>query len=52
MFCGIVAKLCQTQMLALILMLANNIIMEILIQYLIHPFCLGIDLWMEGGVKF
>jgi len=39
-------------MVALILMIVNDIIMKILIQYLIHYFSLSIDLWMESGIKF
>jgi hypothetical protein len=39
-------------MVAPILMIASDIIMEIPIQYPIHPFCLAIGLRMEGGVKF
>jgi hypothetical protein len=52
MFCGVVAKLCQTQMVTSILMITNNIITKILIQYPIHFFCFAISLQMEGDVKF
>jgi hypothetical protein len=49
MFCGLVAKLQQTQMVAPILMIINNIITEILIQYPIYSFCLTIGLRMEAA---
>ncbi len=39
-------------MVALILMIVDNIIMKIFIQYPIHFSCLAISLWMEGGAKF
>jgi hypothetical protein len=35
-----------------ILMITDNIITKILIQYPIHYFYLAIGLWMEGSAKF
>jgi hypothetical protein len=39
-------------MVAPILMIVDNIIMKIFIQYPIHFSCLAISLQMEGDVKF
>jgi hypothetical protein len=51
-FCEVVTKLHQTQMVAPIFMITDDIIMKILIQYFICSFCLAIDLWMESDIKF
>jgi hypothetical protein len=52
MFCGVMAKFCQTYMVTPILMIATNIIAKILIQYLIDPLGLPINLQMKSDYKF